>query len=162
MSRCFQQYAKLWLSMTTITLERHQESFTNCGSFNYVFPFVTVPVPIITGSDVSVIVGSLAILTCSVSNIPIGTTATYQWRKDGLLLANLAMYQVSSSVNVSDAGVYICEVTVSNSANNSHVISGTGSVNVTLTVTSKWIPYSRKFWMVQILPYFEHMLTVQT
>ena len=54
-----------------------------------------------------------------------------------MLVATSAMYQVSSSVGVFDAGVYTCEVTISDSANNSHVISGTGSVNVTLTVTSK-------------------------
>ena len=56
-----------------------------------------------------------------------------------MLLATSAMYQVSSSVDVSDAGVYICEVTVSDhdSANNPHVISRAGSVNVILTVISK-------------------------
>ena len=48
------------------------------------------------------------------------------------------MYQVSSSVNVFDAGVYICEVTISDSANNPYVIPGTGSVEVVLTVISKW------------------------
>ena len=99
--------------------------------------FVTVPDPNITGSDVSVIVSSLAVLTCSVSSNPIGTTITYQWKRDGMLLATSAMYQVSLSAGVSDAGVYICEVTVSDSANNPHVISGTGTVNVILTVISK-------------------------
>ena len=54
-----------------------------------------------------------------------------------MLVATSAMYNVSSSVGVSDAGVYICEVAVSDSANNPHVISGSGSLNVTLTVTSK-------------------------
>ena len=54
-----------------------------------------------------------------------------------MLVATSAMYNVSSSVDVFDAGVYICEVTVSDSSNNPYVISGTGSVDVILTVTSK-------------------------
>ena len=102
--------------------------------------FVTVPAPNVTGSDVSVIVGSLAELACiAVFYEPSGTIVTYQWKSDGMLLATSAMYQVSSSVDVSDAGVYICEVTVSDhdSANNPHVISRAGSVNVILTVISK-------------------------
>ena len=100
--------------------------------------FVTVPAPKVTGSDVSVIVGSLAVLTCNVSNNPNGTTVTYQWKMDDMLLETTsAMYQVSSSVNISNAGVYTCEATISDSANNPHVISITGSVNVTLTVISK-------------------------
>ena len=82
-------------------------------------------------------VGSSAVLTCNVPDNINGTIVTYQWKKDGLLGPNSTMYQVSSSVGVSDAGVYNCEVTVSDSANNPHVISGTRSVNVTLTVTSK-------------------------
>ena len=98
----------------------------------------TVPEPNITGGDVSVIVGSLAVLTCNVSNNPSGTTITYQWKRelDGNVLATSAIYQVSTSVDVSDAGVYICEATISDSAKNPHVISGTSSVNVILTVTS--------------------------
>ena len=99
--------------------------------------FATVPDPNITGSDVSAIVGSPAVLTCNVSNNPSETIVTYQWKRAGILVATSAMYQVSSSVGASDAGVYICEVTVSESANNPHVISKTGSVNVTLTVISK-------------------------
>ena len=106
------------------------------GFNDYCF-FVTVPAPNITGSDVSVIVGSPAVLACNVSNNPNGTTVTYQWKRAGMLGATSTMYQVSSSVGVSDAGVYTCEVTVNDSANNPHVTSGTGSVNVTLTVTSK-------------------------
>ena len=101
--------------------------------------FITVPDLKVTGSDISVIAGSRAILTCSASNIPNGTTVTYQWKRDGILVyvATSEMYQVSSSVRVSDAGVYICEVTVSDSVNNPHVISGTGSVILRVTVTSE-------------------------
>ena len=40
-------------------------------------------------------------------------------------------------VGVSDAGVYICEVTVSDSTNNPYVIPQSGSLSVTLTITSK-------------------------
>ena len=54
-----------------------------------------------------------------------------------MLVATSAVYNFSSSVGVLDAGAYNCEVTVCDSANNTHVIPGTGSVNVTLTVTSK-------------------------
>ena len=88
-------------------------------------------------NDVSAAVGSLAILTCSVSDNPTGTTITYQWKRNGMTVATSSTYQVSSSVGVSDAGVYTCEVTVSDSSGSSHVISGSGSVNATLTVTSK-------------------------
>ena len=110
-----------------------------CSDFNDFCFVATVPDLKVTGSDVSVIVGSLAVLVCSVSNNPSGTTITYmyQWKRDGMLIATSAIYQVSSSVDVSDAGVYICEVTVSDSANDPYVVSGTGSVSVTLTVTSK-------------------------
>ena len=89
------------------------------------------------GTNVSAAVGSPAVLTCSVSGNPTGTTVTYQWKRAGKLLATSATYQVSSSVGVSDAGVYTCEATVSVSGSNPHVISGSSSVDVTLTVISK-------------------------
>ena len=91
----------------------------------------------VTGSSVFAEVGSPGVLTCSVSNNPNGTIVTYQWKKDGILLAISAMYAVSSSLNFSNAGVYTCEVNVSATENSPHVISGMGSVNVTLTVISK-------------------------
>ena len=90
-----------------------------------------------TGNPVSADVGSPAFLTCSVSNNPNGTNVTYQWKRDGNLLATSAMYQVSSSVNIFDAGVYTCETKVSASVSSPYINPGTGSVNVTLTVTSK-------------------------
>ena len=90
-----------------------------------------------TASDVSAAVGSTAVLTCSVSDNPTGTTITYQWKRNGVTVATSSTYQVSSSVGVSDAGVYTCEVTVSDSSSSSHVISGGDSVNVTLTIFSK-------------------------
>ena len=40
-------------------------------------------------------------------------------------------------VGVSDAGVYICEVTLSDPTNNPYVIPQSGSMSITLTVTSK-------------------------
>ena len=91
----------------------------------------------VTGNPYSAEVGRPGFLTCSVSNNPNGTIVTYQWKRDGNLLATSAMYRVSSSVKISDAGVYTCEANVSDSGGNPHVISGTGSVSVTLTVTSK-------------------------
>ena len=96
-----------------------------------------VPDPVVTGSSVSADVGSPGVLACSVSNNPSGTNVTYQWKRDGNLLATSTMYQVSSSVNVFDAGVYTCKADVSASGGSPHAISGTGSVNVTFTVTSK-------------------------
>ena len=52
---------------------------------------------------------------------------------------SISLYNIESTtvvcfpyVKVSDAGVYICEVTVSDSTNNPY-----GSVNVTLTVPSE-------------------------
>ena len=91
----------------------------------------------VTGSPVNVEVDSPGVLACSVSNNPSGTIVTYKWKRDGNLLATSAMYQVSPSVNVFDAGVYTCEANVSASGGSPHVISGTGSVSVTLTVVSK-------------------------
>ena len=101
--------------------------------------FVAVPDPVVTGSDVSAAVGSPAVLTCNVSGNPAGTTITYQWKRAGSTVpgATSAMYQVSSSVGVSDAGVYTCEATVSDTGNNPHVISGSDLVDVTLYVASK-------------------------
>ena len=93
-----------------------------------------------TGSDVSAVIGSPANLTCSVSSNPNGTTVTYQWKRDGMSTisqANSSGYQVSSSVTLFDADVYTCEATVTDSDNSPHVISGTGSVKVTLIVTCK-------------------------
>ena len=89
-----------------------------------------------TGSDVFVAVGNPANLTCSVSGNPTGTTINYQWKRAGMTVATSAKYQVSSSVNVTDAGVYTCEVIVSDTANSPHVIPKTSSVDVALTVTS--------------------------
>ena len=90
-----------------------------------------------TGSDVSAAVGSPANLICSVSGNPTGTTITYQWKRAGKSIATSAIYQISSSVGVSDAGVYTCEVTVSDTTSSQHVISGNSSVDITLTVISK-------------------------
>ena len=100
--------------------------------------FVAVPDPIVTGSDVSAVVGSPAVLRCSMSGNSNETTITYRWTRAGVTVATLTMYQVSS-VGVSDAGVYTCDVTVSDTESSPHVISGVASVNVTLTVTSKYI-----------------------
>ena len=99
--------------------------------------FVTVSDLIVSGEPVFADVGSAGVLTCSVSNNPPGTNITYQWKRAGKLLATSKMYQISSSVGVSDAGVYTCETDVSDSGDSPYVNSGTGSVNVTFTVTSK-------------------------
>ena len=94
-----------------------------------------------TDYDTLAQVGDLAFLTCNVSSIPPGTSITYQWRRADMspITAQSSLKKVLhlQSVDVSDAGVYICEVTVSDSTNNSDVIPQSGSLNVTLTVTSK-------------------------
>ena len=93
------------------------------------------------GSDASVEVNDAVILLCNVIDNPNGTTVDYKWRR-------AAMSQISGTIYpsyqiffpyvvVSDAGVYICEATVSDSTNNPYVISQSGSLNITLTVTSK-------------------------
>ena len=99
--------------------------------------FITVPKPVLTGDPVSAEVGNSADLTCSVSsNVPM-TTITYHWKRAGMTVATSAMYQVSSSVDLSDAGLYTCEVTVDDATSSPHVISGNNSVEVILTLTSK-------------------------
>ena len=92
-----------------------------------------------TASGLSAQVESATNLTCYLSNLPPSTTAKYQWKRIYMSVipeANLPTYGISS-VGVFDAGVYTCEVTVSDIGNSPHVISATGSVNITLTVTSK-------------------------
>ena len=91
-----------------------------------------------TGSNVSAEVGSPANLTCSVYSNLTSNKVTYKWKRAGMTVATSAVYQVSSSVGVSDAGVYTCEVNASDTANSPHVLNGTSSVGNTLTVTSKW------------------------
>ena len=103
--------------------------------------FVTVPVVVVTGNNVSAEVGNPAVLFCNVTPIPPGTTITYQWRRADMSPISAQHSAVKSLylpyVGVSDAGVYICEVTISDSANNPYVIPQSGSLSVTLTVTSK-------------------------
>ena len=93
------------------------------------------------GYDSYAEVGTHAILICDVVSTPTGTSITYQWRRADISSTSEIISEKGGllllSVNVSDAGVYICEVTVSDSANNPYVLSETGSVNLTLTVTSK-------------------------
>ena len=119
--------------------DQFQISCTDVLAESFIFGliFLTVPDPTVTANGVSAAVNSSADLTCSVSDNPTGTTITYQWKRNGMTVATSATYQVSSSVNVSDAGVYTCEATVSDTSNSSHVIPGSGSEDVTLTVTSK-------------------------
>ena len=93
-----------------------------------------------TGSNVSATAGSPAVLTCNVSVTPSGTTINYQWKRidmSAISGVNSSKYVVSESVALSAAGVYTCEVTISDAANSPYVLSGTGSVNITLTVSSK-------------------------
>ena len=103
--------------------------------------FATVPDLVVTNYNISAQVDDLAGLICNVSSIPPGTTITYQWRRVDMspISAQHLMVQVLllPYVGVSDAGVYICEITISDSTNNPYVISQSGSMNVTLTVTSK-------------------------
>ena len=103
--------------------------------------FDSVPNPEVTGSGTTAAVGDAATLMCSTSSMLDGTTVTYQWKKSDMTKisgATSGTYQVSSSVGVSDAGVYTCQVTISDAGGSQHVISGTSSLGIALTVTSKW------------------------
>ena len=128
--------------------------------------FVTVPDPVVKDYGISAQVYDPAVLTCNVTGIPLGTTITYQWKRADLSPVSAVFSPTRilylPYVGVSDAGVYICEVTVSDSSNNPHVISGTGSVNVILTVTSKWrykllsfTFFSLQVWLHQIPMHIE-------
>ena len=81
-----------------------------------------------------------ATLICNVSGVLDNTTIMFQWKGTDMLVIqgeNLSMYEISS-VGVSDAGMYTCEVTFSNAGNSAHTnFSGSGSVYITLSVTSK-------------------------
>lgn len=93
----------------------------------------------VTGVDVTATVGNAAPLMCIVSDNPVGTTNSYVWKRPDMsvvLGATLETYEISP-VNISDAGMYTCEVTVSDQVNNPHVTSGSDSVDMTLTVASK-------------------------
>ena len=96
-----------------------------------------------TGSNISAQIDAIALMTCNVTSIPPGATITYQWRREDMSPISTPHLTVESlflpRVNVSDAGVYICEVTASDSESNPHVISQSVSVNITLTVASKEI-----------------------
>ena len=102
---------------------------------------ITVPDLVVTDYATSAQIDSIALLTCNVTPIPPGTTIIYQWRRadmspiSALHLTGKSLY--FPHVGVSDAGVYICEATVSDSTNNPYVISQSGSLSVTLTITSK-------------------------
>ena len=93
------------------------------------------------GKSVVVAVGDVAVLTCNVLETPDGTAITIQWKiaadMSAIPGANSTMFEVSSSANMSNAGVYTCEVTVSDEEKHSLVIPATFSVNITLTVSSK-------------------------
>ena len=103
--------------------------------------FIPVPDLVVIGSDVLVQVTDLAVMTCNVANILPETTIIYKWSRADMSPISALSSTVQSLylpyVGVSDAGVYICEVTVSDSTTNPYVIPQSGSVNVTLTVTSK-------------------------
>ena len=95
----------------------------------------------VTGFDAYAEVGGTASLICNVSGTPIGTSITYQWRRADVSSISEIISESNvtylPSVAVSDAGVYICDVSVDDSANQHYVIAESGSENVTLTVTSK-------------------------
>ena len=103
--------------------------------------FITVPSPSVVGKSVVVAVGDVAVLTCNVSGNPDGSTVTIQWKRaadmSAIPGANSTIFEISSSANMSNNGVYTCEVTVSNEEKSSLVIPATVSVNITLTVSSK-------------------------
>ena len=87
------------------------------------------------------VVGDGAILKCFIVGAPSGTTITYQWKRADTsstsdIISETNMIQLPS-VGVTDAGVYVCEVTISDSTDNPHVIPASGSGSNTLSVTSK-------------------------
>ena len=91
--------------------------------------------------DISVEVHHPTLLICNVTGNPPGTTITYQWMRADMSPIPTP-YSAAKSLylpylNVSDAGVYICEVAVSDSTDNPYVIAQSGSLSVTLTVISK-------------------------
>ena len=93
------------------------------------------------GKSAVVAVGHVAVLTCNVLGTPDGTTATIQWKRAADMSpipgANSTMLEVSSSANMSDTGVYVCEVTVSDEKKRLLVIPATVTINITLIVSSK-------------------------
>ena len=93
------------------------------------------------GYDTYAEVGTPAVLICNVVDTPSGTSITYQWRRADMSSKSEIISEnnriLFPSVGVSDADVYICEVVVSNDANNPYVIPESGSVNITVTVISK-------------------------
>ena len=103
--------------------------------------FIAVPDLVVTDYDISAQVGDFGFLTCNVSGILPGMTITYQWRRADMspISTQYSMGKILQLlyVGVSDAGVYICEVNVNVSTNNPYVIPRSGSLSVTLTVTSK-------------------------
>lgn len=107
------------------------------------FPFHTVSDLVVTGDNISAQVGDSIILFCNVSSIPPGpgTTIIYQWRRVDMSPVSASFVfamntPLFENVNVSHAGEYICEVTVSDPTN-VNVIPQNSSVTITLTVTSK-------------------------
>ena len=92
-------------------------------------------------NDISAQVHGSAALICNMTGNPPGTAITYQWKRADMSPISTPYSALKSLylpyVNVSDAGVYICEVNVSDSTNNPYVIPQSGSLSVTLTVISK-------------------------
>ena len=103
--------------------------------------FFSVPKPLVTEDGVIVSVGDVAVLTCNVSGTPDGTTVIIQWKRAGdvdtIPGANSTTYHVSSSANMSDAGIYTCEVTVHDKSNRPLVIPAFASANITLIIIHK-------------------------
>ena len=93
------------------------------------------------GKSAIVAVGDIAVLTCIVSGTPDRTTISVKWKRatdmSPIPGANSTTFDVSSSANMFDTGVYTCEVTVRDERNSPLVIPTTVSVNISLTVTSK-------------------------
>ena len=63
----------------------------------------------ISSSGATPIAGQSYTLTCSVSE---ATVTTYQWRKDSIMLSETGQTLSFSPLRLSDAGQYICEITV--------------------------------------------------
>ena len=105
----------------------------------YIMPFGSPADPPITVRVVSGVAtpmaGSMYSLNCTVTGNEMltGSTITYQWFKDGVMVSGQTMETFSfTPLSFSDAGRYTCQATVMSSLL-SGPISNTNSVDVTLT-----------------------------
>ena len=92
-------------------------------------------------------VGAMYSLTCTVTGAErlTGSTITYQWFKDGVVVSDQTMETLSfSSLIFFDAGGYTCEATVMSSLLSSPITTTiSSSVDITLTCKLAFVKISR-------------------